>query len=174
MAHSSRRRRGPPAAVGACGAAVRCARSEWREAANVRNMVVLLIHVNRAGSAYAVCADRLLRPWGWRQCRTRSRTDGPHAAIFPAVKTRARLWQNVVPTYTCAPSGPMAIPLLGGWSSWVRIRLSGREAERWAGTRNGDVRDEHQTGERYSSKLQHRTPLKVPSRRDLSHVRKTL
>jgi hypothetical protein len=34
--------------------------------------------------------------------------------IFTAVKTRVRLWQNVVPTYTCASSGPMAVPLLGG------------------------------------------------------------
>ena len=41
----------------------------------------------------------------------------PHAAIFTAVKTRVRPWQNVVPTYTCASSGPMAVPLLGGWSS---------------------------------------------------------
>ena len=28
---------------------------------------------------------------------------------------------------------------------------------------NGRVRDEHSAGERYSSKLQHRAPLKVPS-----------
>jgi hypothetical protein len=33
-----------------------------------------------------------------------------HAAIFTAVETRVRLWQNVVPTHTCASFGAMAVP----------------------------------------------------------------
>jgi hypothetical protein len=52
-----------------------------------------------------------------KECPYEDSYEMPHAAIFTPVKTRVRPWQNVVPTYTCAPSGPMAVPLLGGWSS---------------------------------------------------------
>jgi hypothetical protein len=80
-------------------------------------MVVLLVHVNRAGSARAVCADRFVATVVMKDMPYEDSYGIPHAAIFTAVKRRVRLWQNVVPTYTRASSGAMAVPLLGGWSS---------------------------------------------------------
>jgi hypothetical protein len=99
----------------------------------------------------------------------------PHAAIFIAVKTLGEAAGRT----SCRPT-PARLPVRwpspyseGGRLEYAYAFLAGRLSE--GRNANGGVRDEHPTGERFSSKLQHRAPLKVPSScRDLSHVRKTL
>ena len=72
-----------------------------------------------------------------------------------------RPWQNLVPVYARVSSSPMAVLLLGGWSSWLRIALSDREAEA-GGNTHGGVQYEHTTGgstrPSFSTALRQRSP----------------
>jgi hypothetical protein len=66
-----------------------------------------------------------------------------------------------VPAYARVSSSPMAVPLLGGWSSRVRMALSDTEGEA-GGNTNGSVQYEHTTGgstrPSFSTALRQRSP----------------
>ncbi len=71
-----------------------------------------------------------------------------------------------MPTYARASSSPIAVLLLGGWSSCVRITLSDREAGRRAGTRTAvfgtNTRPESSTRPSFSTALRQRFPWCSP------------